>query len=93
MNQAVPRRLLQKRGHIVTTVDNGHEALAALEKGTFDLILMDVPMPEMAGLEATAAIRSRDRPGMRAAVAPAHFTCNTNDSVTVRPSASSAVNV
>ncbi|PYT32988.1 MAG: hypothetical protein DMG58_09080 [Acidobacteria bacterium] len=61
VNQAVPRRLLQKRGHIVTTVDNGHEALAALEKGTFDLILMDVPMPEMAGLEATAAIRSREQ--------------------------------
>ena len=44
--------------------NNGHEALAALERDTFDLVLMDVQMPEMGGLEATAAIReprARDR--------------------------------
>jgi len=61
VNQAVARRLLKKRGHIVTTADNGIEALAALEKETFDLILMDVQMPEMDGLETTAAIRRREQ--------------------------------
>ena len=45
----------------MTTVDNGLEALATLEKGTFDLILMDVQMPEMDGREATAAIRRREQ--------------------------------
>jgi len=45
----------------VTTVNNGREALAAVEKETFDLILMDVQMPEMDGLETTAAIRRREQ--------------------------------
>jgi two-component system sensor histidine kinase/response regulator len=60
VNQRVALGLLTKRGHTVTMVNNGLEALAALERDTFDLVLMDVQMPEMGGLEATAAIRQRE---------------------------------
>jgi len=59
VNQRLATRLLEKRGHHVAVAANGHEALEALEKGTFDLVLMDMQMPEMDGFEATAAIRKR----------------------------------
>jgi len=61
VNQRVASGLLKKRGHQVTIVGNGRQALDALEQGTFDLVLMDLQMPEMGGLEATAAIRERER--------------------------------
>jgi CheY-like chemotaxis protein/HPt (histidine-containing phosphotransfer) domain-containing protein len=53
--------MLEKQGHRVVVVDNGHEALSALENEEFDLILMDVQMPEMNGFEATAAIRQKEQ--------------------------------
>jgi two-component system sensor histidine kinase/response regulator len=53
-------RLLEKRGHHVMLAGNGREALKALEKESFDLVLMDVQMPEMDGMEATAAIRQNE---------------------------------
>jgi signal transduction histidine kinase/CheY-like chemotaxis protein/ligand-binding sensor domain-containing protein len=64
VNQVVILRLLEKWGHHVTLASDGREALAALEKSSFDLVLMDVDMPEMDGFEATAAVRAREKTGM-----------------------------
>jgi PAS domain S-box-containing protein len=62
-NQLLATRLLEKRGHHVTVTANGREALAALEKATYDLVFMDVQMPEMDGIEATAALREKEKSG------------------------------
>jgi CheY-like chemotaxis protein len=61
VNQMLAARLLEKRGHRVTVTTNGREALAALEQENFDVVLMDVQMPQMDGFEATAAIRLREQ--------------------------------
>jgi CheY-like chemotaxis protein/HPt (histidine-containing phosphotransfer) domain-containing protein len=61
VNQQVAAGMLERAGHQATVAANGREALALLEKGAFDLVLMDVQMPEMDGLETTAAIRERER--------------------------------
>ena len=61
VNQFLAVRLLEKRGHAVVVAETGKSALEALEKQTFDLVLMDVQMPEMDGFEATAAIREREK--------------------------------
>ncbi len=60
VNQRLAARLLEKRGHRVMVTANGLEALAALEKEVFDLVFMDVQMPEMDGLQAIAAIRKHE---------------------------------
>jgi two-component system sensor histidine kinase/response regulator len=63
INQKVARRMLEKEHHSVTVVGNGREALKALERQPFDLILMDIQMPEMDGLQATIAIREEEQKG------------------------------
>jgi CheY-like chemotaxis protein len=61
VNQKLVSRLLEKRGHCVKVVANGREALGALEQGTYDLVLMDMQMPEMDGFEATVELRKREK--------------------------------
>ncbi len=60
VNQKVAIYMLEKQGHQVTGVMNGAEALEALEKGNFELILMDVQMPKMDGFKATEMIRTKE---------------------------------
>ena len=61
VNQRVAVGLLSRRGHQVTVVANGHEAVDAVARDQFDIVLMDLQMPVMGGLEATKAIREGER--------------------------------
>jgi signal transduction histidine kinase/DNA-binding response OmpR family regulator/HPt (histidine-containing phosphotransfer) domain-containing protein len=61
VNQRVATGMLTRRGHGVTVVNDGREALERLGRETFDLVLMDLQMPVMGGIEATLEIRERER--------------------------------
>jgi CheY-like chemotaxis protein len=61
VNQRLAMRLLEKRGHRVTVVNNGQEAVELLERSNFDLVLMDVQMPLLDGIAATMLIRQREK--------------------------------
>ena len=61
INQRLTQRLLEKAGHEVIVTSNGREALQALEELTFDLVLMDIQMPEMDGVETAAVIRRAEQ--------------------------------
>ena len=61
VNQDLAMHLLQRRGHSVILAENGRQALSAVERHKFDLVLMDVQMPEMGGFEATQTIREKEK--------------------------------
>lgn len=65
VNQRLILRLLQKRGHVVSLVENGRQAVSSFQQAEFDLVLMDFQMPVLSGLEAAAEIRAFEQAQQR----------------------------
>jgi signal transduction histidine kinase/DNA-binding response OmpR family regulator len=79
VNQTVVRRMLEKLGHQVTVVSNGRLAVEAVEGAAFDVILMDIQMPELDGLSAAAEIRDREAGGRRVPIVALTANVMTGD--------------
>ncbi len=79
INQMLAQRLVERFGHKASLAENGLEALTALARERFDLVLMDCQMPEMDGFEATEAVRSREAGGVRIPIIG--LTANATDEV------------
>lgn len=78
VNQMVASIMLRKSGHTVETAENGERAVALVAAQTWDLVLMDVQMPVMGGMEASRLIRSQEAPGTRVPIIA--MTANAMDS-------------
>jgi CheY-like chemotaxis protein len=65
VHQRFAMRMLHQQGHHVTIANNGNEVLASLDRDHFDVILMDVEMPELDGLSTTRRIRHREQGGSK----------------------------
>ncbi len=65
VNQLIVQRILEKRGHRVTLVEDGQAAVDAVARETFDIVLMDIQMPVLGGIEATQVIRRREAGSLR----------------------------
>jgi signal transduction histidine kinase/ActR/RegA family two-component response regulator len=79
VNQRVAMTMLSKMGHRITLATNGLEALEQWRKSDFDLILMDVQMPEMTGLEATTQIRREEAKGTHVTIVAMTASAMTED--------------
>lgn len=78
LNQHFATRLLEDAGHVVTVASNGREAVEAVRRDSFDLVLMDVEMPEMDGLDATETIRLEEQDGTRLPIVAVTATGDAN---------------
>jgi CheY-like chemotaxis protein len=76
INQRLAMKLLERRGYGVVLAENGHQALEKIGEGSFDLILMDMQMPEMDGIEATQAIRALETMMQRKRIPIVAMTAN-----------------